>query len=96
MIGNYDMSKMRDPSNLIWVDLTRSITPYWQSSIGNIRIGNEEYRLSVDYTAIFDSGTSQIILPYCKVVYFHDYSYRRQGYRESFAGKKVLSNDTID
>lgn len=64
MIGNYDMSKMRDPSNLIWVDLTRSITPYWQSSIGNIRIGNEEYRLSVDYTAIFDSGTSQIILPY--------------------------------
>ncbi len=70
MIGNYDTSKMRDPSNLIWLDLTKSNTPYWQSSIGNIRIGYEEYRLSVDYTAIFDSGTSQIILPYCKVIYF--------------------------
>ncbi len=75
MIGNFDQSKMRDPQNLVWVDLSRFNTPYWQSSIGNIRIGNEEYRLSADYSAIFDSGTSQIILPYCKnLPFLNNYS----------------------
>ena len=67
MIGGYDSKKMRDPSNLVWIDLPARI-PYWQSSIGHVRVGQDEYRLSVEYPAIFDSGTSVIILPYCKLL----------------------------
>ena len=82
MIGGYDSKKMRDPSNLVWIDLPARI-PYWQSSIGHVRVGQDEYRLSVEYPAIFDSGTSLIILPYCKLlttVYHLIYSHRRQSY----------------
>jgi hypothetical protein len=68
-IGSYDTNKMRDPSNLVWLEMPDDLM-YWYNRTGGMKIGDEEYNFGKNYRAIMDTGTSLIILPGCKYYLF--------------------------
>ena len=71
-IGSYDTKYMKDPSNIVWINSPTNF--YWNTNIGGFKYGTTKvlglWERSFDfstttYSAIFDSGTSLIYLPYC-------------------------------
>jgi hypothetical protein len=58
---------LRDPAaGLTWLDMNPDDFMYWQSTTSAMKIGAKEYRFSKSFRAVFDTGTSLMIIPGCK------------------------------
>ncbi len=55
---------MRDPSELVWIDMLDGYMYWYQQSTG-IKIGDTQYKFEKTYDLIFDTGTSLTVLPEC-------------------------------
>lgn len=71
-IGGSDTSMLRDPINegIVWLEMTPDTLMYWMSSTDGMKVGTKEYKFDKNYIAIFDTGTSLLIIPNCKLFFF--------------------------